>query len=396
MKSILFRIFTTFTIAIVITACGGKTASSGQPPVEPTPSKSSIAISTDKVKLPQGVFVNTGDGYGLTYCNLQGQSVSVFKTPGLTNPRPGEVVIAGSVPPGPIQVPIVYLAQNPDPGLKVNINDQISPLILYRNMYKIAGAPGLPLIALSRVDDQDNGRTYKLFVGSLENIASTPPVVSLFSEKILFVYDPLVVEADGNTIKGVWYTRTPWGVGGDGFISHHGLYFYDYTTGEIKEYLDANKNIQGLSLDHSLAFVLDKSIPEKFVFNVIEIKTGKTTTIALGPGSDRGGGGGEFSPDNRYIAWMEASGTTMSDTPDYHSSLRVAQLGATPSLVVDLTDEASSKMLGYPEIQSAGAAGWLDNQNLLVNTNGELKKLNVISGKFTPFCKGSFVTFAYQ
>jgi hypothetical protein len=207
MKSILFRIFTTFTIAIVITACGGKTASSGQPPVEPTPSKSSIAISTDKVKLPQGVFVNTGDGYGLTYCNLQGQSVSVFKTPGLTNPRPGEVVIAGSVPPGPIQVPIVYLAQNPDPGLKVNINDQISPLILYRNMYKIAGAPGLPLIALSRVDDQDNGRTYKLFVGTLENIASTPPVVSLFSEKILFVYDPLVVEADGNTIKGVWYTE---------------------------------------------------------------------------------------------------------------------------------------------------------------------------------------------
>jgi hypothetical protein len=320
----------------------------------------------------------------------------VFKTPGQTNPRSGEVVIAGSVTPGPVQVPIVYLAQNPDPGLNVNINDQISPLILSRNMYKIAGAPGLPLLALSRVDDQENGRTYKLFVGTLENITSAPPVVSLFSEKILYVYDPLAVEADGNAVKGVWYTRTPWGVGGVGFISHHGLYFYHYATGEIKEYLDANKNLQGFSPDYSLAVVMDKSNREKPVFNIVDIQTGKMTTIALDPGSDNGGGGGEFSPDNRYLAWMEASGTTMSDTPDFHSRLRVAQLGEAPSLVVDLTDEASSKMLGYSEIQSAGAAGWLDNQTLLVSTNGEIKKLDVISGKFTSFCKGSFVAFAYQ
>jgi hypothetical protein len=396
MKSILFRIFTAFTIAIAITGCGGKIASSGQPPVESIPLKSSVAISTDKVKQPQGVFVNTGDGYGLTYCNLQGQAVSVFKTPGLANPRSGEVVIAGSVPPGPIQVPIVYIEQNPEPGLKVNIKDQINPLVLSRNIYQIAGAPGLPVLAYSRVDDQDNGRTYKLFVGTLETIASAPPIVSLFSDKILYVYNPLAVEADGSTIKGVWYTRTPWGVGGDGFISNHGLNFYNYATGEIKEVLDANKNLQGLSLDHSLAVVMDKSIAEKPVFNITDIKTGKITTIALNPGSDNGGGGGEFSPDNRYLAWMESSGTTMSDTPDFHSRLRVAQLAEAPSLVVDLMDEASSKMLGYPEIHSAGAAGWLDNQTLLVNTNGEVKKLDVISGKFTSFCAGSFVAFAYQ
>ncbi len=396
MKSILFRIFSTSIIAIMITACGGKIASSGQLPIESTPSKPSVGISTVTVKHPAGVFVNTGDGYGLTYCNLQGQAVSVFKTPGLANPRPGEIVIAGSVPPGPIQVPIVYIEQNPEPGLKVNSKDQISPLVLSRNIYQIAGAPGLPVLAYSRVDDQDNGRTYKLFVGTLETITSDPPIVSLFSDKLLYVYNPLAVEADGSTIKGVWYTRTPWGVGGDGFISNHGLYFYNYATGEIREHLDANKNLQGLSPDHSLAVVMDNSITEKPIFNITDIKTGKITTIALDPDSDRGGGGGEFSPDNRYLAWMEASGTTMSDTPDFHSRLRVAQLGAAPSLVVDLMDEASSKILGYPEIHSAGAAGWLDNQTLLVSTYGELKKLDVISGKFTAFCAGSFVAFAYQ
>ena len=160
MKPILFRIFEIITIVILITACGGKIAASGQPPIESTQLKPSSEPPTAEVKQPQGVFVDTGDGYGLTYCNLQGQAVSVFKTPGLTNPRSGEVIIAGSVPPGPVQVPIVYIEQNPEPGLKVNVNDQISPLILSRNIYQIAGAPGLPVLAFSRVDDQDNGRTY--------------------------------------------------------------------------------------------------------------------------------------------------------------------------------------------------------------------------------------------
>jgi hypothetical protein len=396
MKTMPIRFFIAFLVAIMLVSCAGQAAKSEPSSTQSTTSIATSALPTANFKQPQGVFVNTGDGYGLTYCNLQGQAVSVFKTPGLTNPSSGEVVIAGSVPPGPIQVPIVYIAQNPEPGLKVNSNDQISPLISSRNIFQIAGAPGLPVMAFSRVDDQDNGRTYKLFVGTLGTIAKAPPIVSLFSDKFLYVYNPLAVEADGTTIKGVWYTRTPWGVGGYGFIGNHGLYFYNYATGEIKEYLDDNKNIQGFSPDHSLAVVMDKSNRAKPIFNIVEIKTGKMTTIALDPGSDNGGGGGEFSPDNRYLAWMESSGTNMSDTPDFRSRLRVAQLGAAPSLVVDLTDEASSKIFRYSEVQSAGAAGWLDNQTLLVNTNGELKKLDVVSGKFTSFCKGSFVAFAYQ
>ena len=340
--------------------------------------------------------MNTQDDYGLTYCNLQGQAITKFKTPGITSLGPGEVVIAGSVIPGPIQVPIIYLEHNPEPGLKVNIKDQISPLVTSPNIFQIAGAPGLPVLAFSRVDPQDKGRTYKLFVGSLENIADAPAIISHFDEKFLFVYNPLAVEADGSSIKGVWYTRTPWGVGGVGFIRNRGLFFYDYTTGAIKEYLDDTKNFQGLSPDHSKAAIMDDSVADKPVLKILDFKTGEMTSLGVEPSSDHGGGAVKFSPDKRYMAWMEARGTTMSDTHNYHSRLRVALLGAAPRLVLDLTDEAASKELGSPEVYSVFPVGWLDGQTLLVNAQGVLKKLDVPSGKFTAFCPGSFVAFAYQ
>ncbi len=396
MKSILFRFLAASIIVIMLTACGSKIAAGTQPSVELTPLKSSNTPSAITVKLPQGIFVNTNDKYGLTFCNLQGQTTTEFKTSGITNLEPGEVVIAGSVPAGPIQVPIVYLEHNPEPGLKVNLKDQISTLVTSPNIFQIAGAPGLPVLAYSRVDAQDNGRTYKLFVGTLDGIATAPAIISHYDEKYLFVYNPLAVAADGSSIKGVWYTQTPWGVGGEGFLRNKGLNFYDYATGEIKEYLDANQNFQGLSLDQSMAAIMDESVAEKPAFRIVNLKTKGVTTIAVDPTSDNGGGAVKFSPDNRYMAWMESGGTSMSDTPDFHSRLRVAQLGATPGLVIDLTDADVSKTLGYPEVYAAEPVGWLDGQTLLVYVHEGLNKLDVTSGKFTPFCRGSFVAFAYQ
>jgi len=230
----------------------------------------------------------------------------------------------------------------------------------------------------------------------LESIGNSPAIISHFDEKFLFVYNPLAVEVIGSSITGVWYTRTPWGVGGEGILRNHGLYFYDYTSGAIKEYLNDNQNFQGLFPDHSKAAIMDDSVADKPVLKVQDFKTSQMTSLGVEPSSDHGGGAVQFSPDNHYMVWMEASGTTMSDTPNYHTRLRVAQLGATPRLVLDLTDEAASKALGSPEVYSISPVGWLNGQTLLVNTQGVLKKLDVNSGKFTAFCPGSFVAYAYQ
>jgi hypothetical protein len=396
MKNTLFLTCSAALIVLLLAACGGKAATT-EIPSNPTAQTETTSAPQDiKVPLPVGVFVTTNKDYGLAYCNLQGQTTVEFGIPGLTKLGPDEVVIAGSVSTGPVQVPIIYIENNPEPGLKVNTNDQISPLVSAPSIFKVTGAPGLPVLAYSRVDRQDNGQTYKLFAGTLENIASTSPIVSHFDENIQYVYNPLAVEADDSAIKGVWYTRTPWGVGGVGFLRNYGLYFYDYATGTIKEYLNDSQNFQGLSPDHSKAAIMDESVAGKPVMKVMDLGTSEIISLDVDPGSDSGGGAVQFSPDNRYIAWMEAGGTTMSDTPDYHSRLRVARIDAAPEMVLDLTDEAASKKLGLTEIYSPVPAGWLDGNSLLVNVQGGLMKLDAASGVFSAFCPGSFVAFAYQ
>ena len=54
MKLSLFRIFADSMIVMVITACGGKTNTSGLPSTEPALSKPSITPPAINVKLPQG------------------------------------------------------------------------------------------------------------------------------------------------------------------------------------------------------------------------------------------------------------------------------------------------------------------------------------------------------
>ena len=390
------QIISAVIIVILLVACGGKIIAPNQPSPEPAAAVPAAVSPAANAQLPIGVFVDTHDGYGVTYCNLQGQPVTELKTPNAARLEPGSIVIAGKVSPGPVEVPIVFLAVNPEPGLMINRKDQLSPLVAGLNIFQIAGAPGLPVLAFSRVDPQDKGQTYKLFAGTLDSIASAAPIISHYDEKFLYVYNPLAVEADENAIKGVWYTRTPWGVGGEGFIGNHGLYYYDYASGEIRQLLEDGQNLQGFSPDHTMAAVMDESVPEKPVMKLIDLKTGESAAFAVEAGSSQGGGLAKFSPDNGFVAWMEAGGTSMSDTPDYHSRLRVARLGASPQMVLDLTDAAASKALGFSEVFSAVPAGWLDGQTLLVNAHGGLYKLDAASGNFSAFCPGTFAAFAYD
>ena len=87
-----------------------------QPSIQSTPTKTPVENQKPMVKLPKGILISTNDGIGLTYINLQGQSVTELKTPGISFPDPRNVHIAGSIPPGPIQVPLVYFAYQPEAG----------------------------------------------------------------------------------------------------------------------------------------------------------------------------------------------------------------------------------------------------------------------------------------
>ena len=154
--------------------------------------------------------------------------------------------------------------------------------------------------------------------------------------------------------------------------------------------------------DRSLAASVENVNPGQGFIKVINIKTGSTTSVPLDTSSDRGAGYIEFSPDNRFMTWMEASGFQMSETPNFHCRIRVTQFGDTPGLVRDVTDIALADALGYALVSRLNPVGWLDNQTALIEVRQEsweqvsLVKLDVATGKLTELCKGSFVGFGYD
>jgi hypothetical protein len=374
-----------------------------QPSIQSSPVKTPVENQKTIVKLPKGILINPNDGIGLTYFNFLGQSVAELKTPGISFPGPRNVHIAGSISPVLIQMPLVYFAYQPVAALMVNTNDQIEVLMKSQYFNGLAGAAGSPVIAYSLLNPKDNILESRLFVSTLKELPQTAAVITQSDSQNSLSIVPIAVDAQGEKINAVWFTKCPWGIGGDiVFDPFGGLFYYDHANGEVKEILDVKQGFQGLALDRSLAAIVDNVTPGLGVIKVIDIKSGNTTSIPLDASSDRGAGFVEFSPDNRFMIWMEAGGSQMAETPTFHSRIRVAQLGETFGLIRDVKDSSLADALGYPLVSRLQPVGWLDNQTALIEVRQEswekasLVKLDVTTGMLSEFSKGSFVDFGYE
>ena len=395
---------------IIISGCGnGNVPSSVQPSeqnnileIAPT-SQSPTQMDFSAAKLPKGLLVNTNNSIGLTFVNLQGQAIAEIKTPGISFSDPTTVHIAGKITDGKFQAPLVYQAYDPQPALMVNIKDQISVLMKTENFFLLSGAPGIPLLAYSQVNQQEKGIESKLYVSKLDTLASAKAVITQFDDQTYMAITPIMVDAQGETIQGVWFTKSAWGIGGDiVFAIQRGLYYFDYTAGAVNEYLTSSHDFQGLSLDRTFAASVEPNPDGKTAVNFLNLKDKSTSNFLLDINSDRGAGDVFFSPDNHYVAWMEASGTHMSEPPNFHSRIRVIQMGEKPVLVRDLNETTISQNFGYPAINFMKPVGWLDNQTLLIEMHQEswekvsLLRLDVASGTVVELWKGSFVGFIYE
>jgi hypothetical protein len=411
MKKSILKIFILLLGSSVVTACipqitivtGPAATLPAQPTIQPVPSTTPNLRVGSMVKLPKAVFINTNDGIGLTYLNLQGQIITELKTPGINFPNPRNVHIAGSIPSGPIQIPLVYFTFQPEPALMVNTNDQIEVLLKSQYFNGLAGAAGSPVIAFSLLNPKDNILESKLFVSALKDVPQAAAVVTQSDSQNSLAFVPIAVDTQGEKINGVWFTKCPWGIGGDiVFDPFRGLYYYDHSNGTVKEILDGKQNFQGLSLDRSLAASVDTVNAGQEFIKIISLKANSFTKIMLDASSDRGAGYVNFSPDNRFMAWMEGSGFQMAEAPNFHSRIRIAQLGDVPGLVRDITDVALAEALGYSMVGKLMPVGWLDSQVLLIEAHqgswekSSLVKLDVMTGKLSEFSKGSFVGFGYE
>jgi hypothetical protein len=337
------------------------------------------------------------DNVGITFYNAAGQVITELKTDGLQNSSPSEVQLAGTVS-GPIMTPLVYHAVDPQRRILININDAVSLMADAPDFYAMRGAPGQSVLVYATVtyNPGNNGITSNLYFGTLAQLTGGGGLVYSEQSNGSFAVYPLAVNAENGLPLGFYFSRQMYGIGDAIFAPQKGLFYYDLASNSVAPVLDETRIPQGISLDHvwvaSNAWQGDNSI------TVQHLNTNLHAYLPILPSSGDGAGFASFSPDDQFIAWMEASGAMMSDTPDFHSVVRVARTDGT--LVRDVVDVNFGALVGVP-ITWVEPMAWLDNSTLLVQARGTnwtdawVMKLDINSGTPSLFASGSFVGLYY-
>ena len=254
-------------------------------------------------------------------------------------PAPGEVVhIPARLEPGATSVPLIYLGRDMR-TLTLVTGSGNTPVFTANVLRKLAGASGEPLIAFSDLQfasGESITLTSNLYAGDVLTIPGASPVFAYQSAESLSAV-PLAVSP-----AGVWYTYEPYGIGGDiVYPVHRGLEYLDLASGQVSPVLEAERVPSALSPDLSL---LAYTLNNKEGLVVRQLASGAETSFDLLPSSNRGAGYAVFSPDNRYVAWIEISGFQSDPQPSPQGTVRIAE--TTGKLLAEVPQAAFTEFFG--------------------------------------------------
>jgi hypothetical protein len=268
-----------------------------------------------------------------------------------------------------------------------------------QNLVALVGDAGCDGFSYATTEFASGGTQNTLYLTSGAGVGSAPPVLAELNPRGYAIFPVSIICGQGSP-AGVWYAHMPYGIGGDiVFPPYSGLFRLDagQPTGTLV--LDEFQRFSGISDDHSLAAYSHRDDLTKLM--ILDVKQNTQVEIPALPTSDRGAGYAVFSPDNAQVAWMEGSGTQMSDTPDFHSVIRLAPTSADVQLEKQKTDAEFGSAVSLPKLWVKPVA-WLDNTNLLVEGRGDnwedafILKLNTESGAITLFAKGVYLGKYYS
>jgi hypothetical protein len=196
----------------------------------------------------------------------------------------------------------------------------------------------------------------------------------------------------------VYYTTIPYGIGGDiVFEPRQNLKYLDLASYQGSEVLDIGTSPSGFSPDLTwLAFTALHSGPMRLAPLA---NLGAAITLPLLPDSDRGAGDAVFSPDNQYIAWKEGSGWMMSETPNFHATIRIVTTSG--AITAQISDADIAALIGNPSNVWVQPVGWLDNTTLLLEARGDewneasLLRVNPDGSGLAYLVPGGFMGFVY-
>ncbi len=390
----IYALLAVFALGMIVSGCQPiesdtpVPAVTEQSPATETPQPEQVF---PEARLPMGLAISQDKGSQLGFFDLQGGLLGALALPG-----PGSrcIHVAGSASAGLESLTIIRVVAEVDEATVMVDGQEV--LRLDGVLNGCTGITGEPVIALGMIDLAEAPGMLRstIYLVTPDTLQSASPVFTMEGD-YSGTPTPVSIEMESGVPVGIWYTMRQFGIGGDIiFDPTHDLYHLDLASGESRQYSLDETTI------HRPVFSVDMdwlAYTWKSTMNVIDTRTGESYQFPYLPESERGGGEATFSTDNRYVAWKEAHGFRMSDTPDYYSVLRVAVLAEGPWY--DFTETFFEQAAGYT-IADMSPVVWLDAQTLLVslvNDNGvsELWSLDMAGPASRLLAEGKFVGFIY-
>ncbi|MBT3338276.1 MAG: hypothetical protein HN855_03905 [Anaerolineae bacterium] len=406
MKKRSFRIYLGISIFIIFTF-GCSIFSSA--PMEPAPITQQAPVQEEAAPtaqpaltaiFPTGV-VTEKDGT-LTLFDREGYTLAQVPTQGLSYPDKSNLHIAGTVPLDGTNLPLIYFSFEQNNSLLFNNHGQVTTLLSVPYFAGMVGAAGKPLIAYSTAEFLGESLVGNLYVGTTQSLPVAEPILS-DNDPQGWAVVAIAVDVDGNQVTGVWYSKRPWGIGGDiVFEPRRTLSYLELKTGTAYQYLGAEANPSVLSADREwVAYTNDTSVGAGVgAMTIRNFITGENISYPLLNAIDqRGAGEASFSPSNHYLAWMEASGWQMAEIPNFHSVVRVGNMNG--NVIAEFVDTALLSVSGLGTVQRVEPVGWFDDNTLVIMARGELWddaaliSVDIPSNTMSLVAQGTFVGFTY-
>jgi hypothetical protein len=345
--------------------------STALPTEEPTP------VPTEKPvcqpRHPGAQILNQPLGFGgnintlaIQFFDASGNLLGNVQTAGMTWLDPNQIHIGGGYSQGIPNLPLVYHSLESGGMLKKSQNSNTNPLSITPGLITLTGAEGDSTIAYSAIDPNQTseGWTSYLYAGDLSSIPTATPILTRSEGDGLVIY-PLAVHSQGGIHLGVWYTLSLWGVGNINFPPYNGLYYYQISDGQVTEFLPTTDRLAGFSSDQTLAAYIPGAggAPGEYVnfFTLKNLTNCQEFAIPYNTNTNLGGGLISFSPDNQYLAWLEASGPNNMEA---QMRLRVAKTNG--DILRDALFQELSGLVGGQNPVYIKPLGWLATHLLLL------------------------------
>jgi putative hemolysin len=390
-------------------------------PIQPTTTPQTFLRPSDVVvqtiSIPAGVIVNprriqTGATDSFVFYSPAGLQLGEMSAPYADRPH------AAGTYQGALNFPLVFHSfdtENRTQSIKVNKDGQVADLLSLSEKSMVTNLVGVPreaviLYAVFQPLDIRALQT-QFFLGNVDSLATAAPILTLESPESRY-WTPVAIRIKDGAPKGIWFTRQPYGIGGEiVFMYQEGLSYLDLASGTIYEALYTDANFSSLSQDQMwIAYTVRGDSGSNFFIHNLSV-LGEPVLIPTLPESDRGAGDGLFSPSNQYVVWREAQGSLMDG--NFHSTIRVATLDG--QIVNNFVDTMFYDILQPQAVQTSknplpqfgeGAqispAGWLNDKTFLVQAtspekphDGALVKVNVVTGEMSFFAYGNFAGWFY-